>query len=315
MNNCELLTGSTILQAIEWANQILAKGEICSSKVETEIILGNVCQLRRIELYLMHDRQLDQQEVSRFSDLVYRRIDGEPLQYLTGVSEFYGRSFSVTPAVMIPRPETEMIVDLVRPFLEKRTGQEWHKEGLSQYSTKLNDYPVKFADIGTGSGVLSVTLTLEFPSVTCYATDISGSAIKVARENAKALSVENYRLYFLQGFLLDPLIDDGIFDLDLIVSNPPYIATKELDRLPKEIRSYEPQAAFDGGENGLEVFSQLINNISKCLKVGGMIVLEIGATQSSAVTHLMIASGVYESINTVKDYNGLDRFITAIYVG
>ena len=128
MNNCELLTGSTILQAIEWANQIMAKGEVFSSRVETERILGNVCQLSRIELYLMHDRQLDQLEVSRFSDLVSRRIDGEPLQYLTGVSEFYGRSFSVTPAVMIPRPETEMIVDLVRPFLEKRTGKEWHKE-------------------------------------------------------------------------------------------------------------------------------------------------------------------------------------------
>lgn len=294
MNEFECPTASTVLQAVDWAARKL------DGRVESEQLLGEVCASSRLELYLDHDRRLDPLESSRFSALVGRRMRGEPVQYLTGRTEFYGRGFEVSPAVLIPRPETEGLVDHVRPYLDKvRT-----------------DAPVRFADIGTGSGVLAVTLALECPFAQGYATDVSPGALAVARRNAQNLLGDRHnRITFMQGSLLAPLDARGSHALDLIVANPPYVTSREMDGLPEEVRGFEPRMALHGGEDGLDCHRALIGQAPGYLSAGGMIALEIGAGQSAAVARLMADRRAYGNVEIVKDYNGLDRIVSAIYVG
>ncbi len=319
MNEWECPAASTVLQAVEWAVRKLdGRPDQCGpegrnipagdggppdqcSRVESELLLGEVCASSRLELYLDHDRRLDTLESSRFSALVGRRLRGEPVQYLTGRTEFYGRAFEVSPAVLIPRPETEGLVDHVRPYLDGKA--------------RL-DAPVRFADIGTGSGVLAVTLALECPYAQGCATDVSDEALGVARGNAGRLLRDRLsRIVFMQGSLLAPLDAHAPHGLDLIVSNPPYVTSREMDGLPEEVHGYEPRLALHGGEDGLVCHRALVEQAPEYLNEGGMIALEIGAGQSAAVTRLMTDRRAYGNVEIVKDYNGLDRIVSAIYVG
>ncbi len=319
MKDFEFPPSLTFLQAVNWATRQLDSLSIPSSRVESELMLGKVCASSRLDLYLMRERRLDRLESSRFSTLVSRRMRGEPVQYLTGTTEFYGREFVVSPAVLIPRPETELIVDHVRPFLKDRVRHLSMEPAMNTGPRKTGETPfglsARFADIGTGSGVLAVTLALECPSVLGYATDVSEVALGIARKNAKCLLTDDRRLRFLRGSLLSPLKPWSIPGMDLIVSNPPYITTREMDRLPDEIRRFEPEIALDGGEDGLDFYRGLIDEAPGYLQKGGMIAVEIGTEQSVAVTRLMVDRGVYGSIRVVKDYNGFDRIVSAIYAG
>ena len=321
MNGFECPASSTVRQAVDWA-----AGKLSSranpgpgNRVESELLLGKVCASSRLELYLNHDRRLGLPESSRFSALVNRRIRGEPVQYITGSTEFYGREFVVSPAVLIPRPETEGLVDHVRPFLEAlrrgRTGEAAVCARPGKTGETRVGRSVRFADIGTGSGVLAVTLALECPSIRGYATDVSDEALGIARRNAESLLRDRCRITFARGSLLAPLNTPAIPALDLIVSNPPYVASREMDGLPEEIRKFEPRLALHGGEDGLECHRALIEEAPGYLRRGGMIALEIGAEQSRAVTRLMSDRRVYGNIEIVKDDNGLDRIVSAIYAG
>ena len=331
MNEFECPNATTVLQAVDWAARKLGgrsdhgSPADCGSladhgsrsdhgspadcgglpgRVESELLLGAVCASSRLDLYLDHDRQLDPLESSRFSALVGRRMRGEPIQYLTGRTEFYGRGFEVSPAVLIPRPETERLVDHARPYLD----------GLHRERT--GSPAVRFADIGTGSGVLAVTLALECPFARGYATDVSPGALEVARRNAENLLENRHsRITLMQGSLLAPLDALAPHALDLIVANPPYVTSREMDGLPEDVRGYEPRLALHGGEDGLECHRALIEQAPKYLNEGGMIALEIGAGQSAAVTRLMTDRRAYGNVEIVKDYNGLDRIVSAIYVG
>lgn len=325
MNEFECPTASTVFQAVDWATRKLdgrsdrdgpaghdvpafhtnpadCGGSPC--RIESELLLGEVCASSRLELYLDHDRRLDPQESSRFTALVDRRMRGEPVQYLTGRTEFYGRGFEVSPAVLIPRPETERLVDHVRPCLD------------GMRSERAGNTDVRFADIGTGSGVLAVTLALECPFAQGYATDVSDEALGIARGNAEnLLGARQSRITFVQGSLLAPLDRLAPHTLDLIVSNPPYVTSREMEGLPEEVRGYEPRLALHGGEDGLNCHRALIEQAPEYLNEGGMIALEIGAEQSAAVTRLMAERRAYGNVEIVKDYNGLDRIVSAIYVG
>lgn len=316
MNEFECPTAPTVLQAVDWAARKLdgRSGHGSSedyvgsaehvSRVESELLLGDVCASSRLELYLNHDRRLDPLESSRFSALIGRRMRGEPIQYLTGRTEYYGRVFEVSPAVLIPRPETERLVDHIRPYLDGV-----HRE-------RTGSPAVRYADIGTGSGVLAVTLALECPFVQGYATDVSPGALEVARRNADNLLGDRHsRITFMQGSLLAPLDARGPHALDLIVANPPYVASREMDGLPEEVRGYEPRLALHGGEGGLDYHRALIAQAPGYLRAGGMIALEIGAEQSAAVVRFMAERRAYGNVEIVKDYNGLDRIVSAIYVG
>ena len=346
MNRFECPAGSTVLQAVDRAARAvraaragqadlagqadqagqadctLDGGTYPAGRVESELLLGAVCASSRLALYLDHDRRLDPLESSRFSALVSRRMRGEPVQYLTGRAEFYGREFLVSPAVLIPRPETERLVDHVRPFLDGlrrgRTGTPFGharpgKNG--QAGEARSDATVRFADIGTGSGVLAVTLALECPSAQGLATDVSREALEVAQRNAGRLLRGRRRIAFARGSLLAPLDAPSIPPLDLIVSNPPYVASGEMDGLPEEIRAFEPRLALHGGEDGLACYRELIDRAPAYLKKGGMIALEIGAELSAPVIRMMADRRVYGNMKTVKDYNGLDRIVSAVHVG
>lgn len=328
MNAFECPTATTVLQAVDWAARKLdgrpghdcaaghggRPGHDCAadhggpvdhvSRVESELLLGEVCASSRLELYLDHDRRLDLLESSRFSALIGRRVRGEPVQYLTGRTEFYGRGFEVSPAVLIPRPETERLIDHVRPCLD------------GVHRARGGSQAVRFADIGTGSGVLAVTLALECPFAQGYAADVSPGALEVARRNAEnLLGARHSRITFMQGSLLAPLDARGPHTLDLIVANPPYVASREMDGLPEEVRGYEPRLALHGGEDGLDYHRELIAQAPGYLRAGGMIALEIGAGQSAAAARLMADRRAYGNVEIVKDYNGLDRIVSAIYVG
>ncbi len=321
MSRFECPASSTVLQAVDWAARKLDSRAIPGpgSRVESELLLGKACASSRLELYLNHDRRLDLPESSRFSALVNRRMGGEPVQYLMGSTEFYGREFAVSPAVLIPRPETEGLVDHVRSFLDecrrRRTGEAAVRARPRKAVETRYGGPVRFADIGTGAGVLAVTLALECPSVQGYATDVSDEALGIARRNAESLLGDRCRIIFKQGSLLAPLKAPSIPALDLIVSNPPYVTSREMDGLPEEIRRFEPRLALHGGDDGLACYRALIEQAPGCLRKGGMIALEIGAEQSGAVTRLMADRRVYGNMKIVKDYNGLDRIVSAIYVG
>ena len=321
MNGFECPASSTVLQAVDWAARKLDSrtNPGPASRVESELLLGKVCSASRLELYLNHDRRLDLPESSRFSALVNRRMRGEPVQYLTGSTEFYGREFVVSPAVLIPRPETEGLVDHVRSFLHelsrRKTGEAARRAGPRKTGEPRFGGPVRFADVGTGAGVLAVTLALECPFAEGYATDVSNEALGIARRNAKSLLVDRCRITFERGSLLAPLKAPSVPALDLIVSNPPYVTSREMDGLPEEIRRFEPRLALHGGEDGLACYRALIEQAPGCLKKGGMIALEIGAEQSGAVTRLVADRRVYGNMKIVKDYNGLDRIVSAIYVG
>lgn len=320
MNGFECPASSTVLQAVDWAVRKLDSRANHASRVESELLLGKVCASSRLDLYLNHDRRLDLLESSRFSALIDRRMRGEPVQYLTGSAEFYGREFAVSPAVLIPRPETERLVDHLRPFLDalrrRRTGEAARRARPRKAGETRFGGPVRFADIGTGAGVLAVTLALECPFAQVYATDVSDGALGIARKNAENLLPDRRgRITFRQGSLLAPLNAPSAPALDLIVSNPPYVASGEMDGLPEEIRDFEPRLALHGGEDGLECHRALIEQAPRYLNKGGMIALEIGAEQSGEVTRLMTGSRVYGNVKIVKDYNGLDRVVSAIYAG
>ena len=319
MNRFECPAALTVPQAVDWAARKLNGRSNPASRVESEILLGKVCASSRLALYLDHARRLDILETCRFSALVNRRMRGEPVQYLTGSAEFYGREFQVSPAVLIPRPETERMVDHVRPFLDGIRRVPIGNPGMRARARKTggtpSDRPVHFADVGTGSGVLAVTLALECPSVRGYATDVSDEALGIARRNAGRLLRDRSRIAFARGSLLAPLNGSSIPALDLIVSNPPYVASREMDSLPDEIRAFEPRLALHGGEDGLACYRELIDQAPAYLKKGGMIALEIGAEQSAAVTRLLTDRRVFGNTKIVKDYNGLDRIVSAIHVG
>ena len=321
MNGFECPASSTVLQAVDWATRRLDSrtNPGPGSRIESELLLGKVCASSRLELYLNHDRRLDLPESSRFSALVNRRMRGEPVQYLTGSTEFYGREFVVSPAVLIPRPETERLVDHVRPFLDERRRQRTGEAAMHAAPRKTGEprfgSPARFVDVGTGAGVLAVTLALECPSVQGYATDVSGEALGIARKNAESLLGDRCRITFVRGSLLAPLKAPSIPALDLIVSNPPYVTSREMDDLPEEIGRFEPRLALHGGEDGLECYRTLIEQAPWYLKKGGMIALETGAELSGAVTRLMADRRVYGNMKIVKDYNGLNRIVSAIYVG
>ena len=334
MNRFECPAGSTVLQAVDRAARAIHSARTDQAdpqhdgrtnpagRVESEILLGKVCASSRLALYLDHDRRLDPMESSRFSALVSRRMGGEPVQYLTGSAEFYGREFLVSPAVLIPRPETEQLVDHVLPYLDGLCRGRTVKllkqirdgrPGLT--GDRRTDAPVRFADIGTGSGGLAVTLAAECPSVQGYATDVSGKALGIARRNAGRLLRGPRRITFAQGSLFAPLNAPAIPALDLIVSNPPYVTSREMDGLPGEIRGFEPRLALHGGEDGLAYFRKLVDQAPAYLKKGGMIALEIGAEQSAPLIRLMTDRRVYKNMKIVKDYNGLNRIVSAVHVG
>jgi release factor glutamine methyltransferase len=273
----------TVRTVLGWTTEYLAKRGIDSPRLTAEMLLAHALRLSRVYLYTDLDRPLVKAERAGFRSLIERRAAGEPTHYLIGAREFYNRSFAVDPRVLIPRPETELLVESVLRAVPK-------------------DRSSQLLDVCTGSGCIAVSLAAERPQASVWATELSTDACEVARANALANKVDG-RIKVLQGDLFEPLAPGVRFDA--VVSNPPYVSSGEIAGLSAEVRR-EPLTALDGGADGLALLRRIIAGAGSRLKPGGLLALEIGEKQGEAVLDLLRRAG-YANARIEKDLARLDR--------
>jgi release factor glutamine methyltransferase len=276
--------------AITEGARLLAAAGLDSARLDAEVLLSHALGIDKTELYLAIDAPLNLDGQRRYRDLLLRRERREPVAYITGRKEFWSLDFIVTPDVLIPRPETELLVEVA----------------LERSKACAERSQLKILDLGTGSGAIAVSLARELPEARLTSVDISPAALAVACRNGERQHVAN-RISFGRGDLFEVVC--GTFDL--IVANPPYVRRAELARLPPEIREWEPVGALDGGVDGLDFYRRIIAEAHRYLVTGGHLILEIGADMGAAVTELFTRAGCYESSCVYQDYAGKDRIIAA----
>ena len=276
----------------------LREAHVPSFTLAAELLLLHVLCRDRTLLYAHPEERVSPADAERFFALVARRANGEPTQHLTGKQEFWGLEFEVTRDVLIPRPETEHVIEVSLDRLAVRELSAGRKQTLSGEGLQI-------ADIGTGSGCIAIALAKELPAAAIYATDISRPALAVAQRNAARQNVANL-VRFSEGNLLD-----GIAPLlDLIVSNPPYIGRREAVSLMREVRDHEPEIALYGGEEGYEFYADLITQSAVHLKPTGLLVLELGHNSLPAVQPLLDAAA-WTNVAVTNDLAGIPRVIAA----
>ena len=280
---------NSIAEILTAAKIRLEAGGIENPRLDAEILLAHVLNCRRLTLYVDSDKILSLESVLKFNELINRRLEGIPVAYLTGKKDFMGLSFAVNQNVLIPRPETEILTEFVGEYL-RGLGRE-----------------VNFADLGVGSGAIAVSILKFVKTARAAAVDISNEALEVAKFNATKFHVED-RIKFYCGDLFEPL-EGQIFNA--IVSNPPYIPTCELKTLQTEVKS-EPQVALDGGEDGLEFYRRIISDAPRFLADGGLLAVEIGINQASAVRKLF-EQEIFVDVTILKDLAGIERVAAGIF--
>jgi release factor glutamine methyltransferase len=273
----------TVRRVLGWTTQHFEKLGLDSPRLTAELLLAHVLHTSRVRLYTDLDRPLEAGELAAYRGLIARRAAGEPTSYLTGTREFYGRTFAVDPRVLVPRPETELLVEAVLQAVPR-------------------DAEIRVLDLCTGSGCVGITLALERPRARVLATDTSPGAVEVARANAAALGPAD-RFEARLGDLLAPV--EGEPPFDVVVANPPYVPTGELPTLSPEVRR-EPPLALDGGADGLDVVRRIAEEAPRRLVPGGLLALEIGDGQGPAVHSLLEAAG-YGSVRIERDLARHDR--------
>jgi len=278
----------TVLEVLQSTTGYFQKRNIDSPRLNAEHLLAHVLSRKRMELYLDFDRQVRESELAPLRELVKRRGSGEPLQHLLGTVEFCGRSFRCDKRALVPRPETEQLVELLIS----------HVKSEIAYSRMI--------DVGTGSGVIALTLAAEFPKAEIVGVDISDDALMLARENAERLKLAD-RVLFLRSNLLESIQPD----FDLIVANLPYVSADDRENLSREVL-HDPEVALFAGSRGDELMRQLIEDAPSWLRPGGMLAMEIGLGQSETLV-AALAEKNYRDILTEKDYSGVIRFLFARY--
>ncbi len=281
--------GKSVLDVINATTAFFQQKGVDSPRLTIELMLAHALRKKRLDLYLEFERVLDEPTLTTLREMVKRRGAGEPLQYILGKVEFHGLEFAVDKRVLIPRPETELLVEEVAAGC-KEAG------------------PVRILDIGTGSGCIAVTLAVLLPSAAITATDRSAAALELARANAARHGVTG-RVEIVESDLFSTLTGR---QFDWIVSNPPYIPSSQANTLAREIRDYEPLEALFAGEDGLAVIRRIIAGAPPFLSAGGRVALEIGAGQSGAVQELFLEAQ-YQVAKVVKDYDNYDRLIIALH--
>jgi release factor glutamine methyltransferase len=282
----------------------LREKQVPSYTLAAELLLLHVLGRDRAWLYAHPEESLNSQELDKFLSLISRRGNGEPTQHLTGKQEFWSLEFEVTPDVLIPRPETEHLIEVALDRLALRE----LRVGRAQ---KTNGEGFLIADIGTGSGCLAIALAKELPAAKIYATDISPAALAVARRNAERHGVAG-RIHFLESDLARPLATECANEstFDLIVSNPPYIPRRDANTLACEVREHEPAIALYGGEEGYELYAELIALAERHLKPGSIFVAELGHDSLPAVQPLLDARQ-WTAVGVSNDLAGIPRVIAA----
>jgi len=278
----------TILEILQWTVEYFKQHKIDNPRLTAEILLAQILRKDRMYLYVHFDQPLEQEEREQFKALIRQRIQGVPTQYLTGKQEFWSLEFQVAPGVLIPRPETEHLVEATLN-LSKQFPQP------------------AIVDIGTGCGAIAISLKKELPHASVHAGDFSATALAIATKNGNTLLENGSNVSFFQGDLFAPF--QGM-TFDLIVSNPPYISAKEYATLAPEVRDHEPKQALYAGEEGLDVYHRLITEAPSYLTSNGYVLVEIGCGQKDAVVDIF-QKNEFVIQEIMKDYAGIDRVLVA----
>ncbi|MGC2538104.1 MAG: peptide chain release factor N(5)-glutamine methyltransferase [Candidatus Sulfotelmatobacter sp.] len=271
------------------AIKTLAAENVPSARMNAELLLMFTLECDRAYLYAHPERDLTSDEITRYADILSERARGVPAQYITGHQEFWGIDLIVTPAVLIPRPETEHVIETVLACVGR---------------TLLSASPFRLIDVGTGSGCIALALTKELPQAEIHATDVSSAALEIARANAARHQLQSH-IHFREADLLTGVDNDSF---DFIVSNPPYVGESEEDQVQLEVRKFEPRNAVFAGPTGVEVIARLIPQAHAALRVGGWLVMEISGTIVEATKQLLTG---WEEIQIVTDLQGIPRVVAA----
>ena len=271
----------------------LRAAKVPSDALAAELLLMHALGRDRTWLYSYPETPLEPAATLKYFALIARRAAGEPTQYLTGKQEFWGLEFEVNPAVLIPRPETEHVIEVA----------------LERLGARGTAPPLRIADVGTGSGCIAVALARELPQAELFGTDISAAALEVAARNAARHGVSD-RIHFINCDLLSGVADSET-QFDLIVSNPPYVARDDAGQLQREVREHEPAEALFGGPTGVEIYSRLIAEAGPLLRIGGILVLELGYNSAPHVSTLLTPHLGWNNVKIANDLAGIPRVIAA----
>ena len=283
----------TVLELLNGSTSTLKNHQIESPRLNAELFLARSLNLSREGLYRNFYSQLKEGEKEALEKMIQRRISGEPLQYILGHQEFWSIDFKVDPRVLIPRPETELLVE----------------QGLLILSENSFKRIPSVLEIGTGCGAIAIALAKEVKSIFLVATDISRDALVLAKENAKSAGVQ-HQIKFVNGDLFGPLRSSKEKEpFDLILSNPPYIHRLEIHALAKEVRDFEPVIALDGGEDGLEFYRRILTPASFYLREGGWLLLEVGQGQGEKVAEQIERNGTFLKPQILPDLSGIERVV------
>jgi release factor glutamine methyltransferase len=278
----------TLQSILVEGERLLQRLGIDSPSLSVQLLCASVLGTDRLGVLIDRGRMLSSEQWAAAWELVLRRAQGEPVSYILGIKEFYGQEFEVAPPVLVPRPETELLVELADALMP-------------------HDLPFTFADLGTGSGVLAVMMALLRSRSRGAAVDKSIGALRIARANAMRHGVGT-RITFLLGDFCSPLKTEGF---DLLLANPPYLSEEEHGRVSKEVSGYEPRQALCSGPSGMECIEAIVRQAHRVLRVGGILAMEIGSGQGSATKSILEAKGCYEQITSHQDLAGRDRVVTA----
>lgn len=283
----------TILKLLQWTTAYFTSHHIEQPRAAAEILLAHSLGVGRVDLYIQYDRPVEPRELGVFKELIQRRLQREPVAYIVGEKGFWSLDLKVTPDVLIPRPETEVLVEAALSIIPPATSPR----------------PFEVLDLGTGSGAIVLALARERSGHRFYAVDNSQKALAVAQDNTRRYGLEA-AVTFLLGDWFDAVGDrHGCFDL--IVSNPPYISSPDLERLPLEVSQYEPREALDGGPDGLDAIRLIIERAAAHMSPGGWLLFEIGYDQRASVETLLAASTSYADMAVIRDHSGFDRVVRA----
>ncbi len=281
----------TIQKLLNWVTEYLTQKGVDAPRLSTELLLSHVLGLKRIELYTQYNKVVPQEQLTRLHGLVKRAGEQEPVAYLVGRTEFYSIEFEVTPDCLIPRPETELLVQRSIELLRQRTG------------------PQTVCDLCTGCGIIAVAIAKNVPGAKVIATDISEPALALAAKNVEKHKLGE-RIELRRGDLFEPLVPQ--LDLfDVIACNPPYVTAAEYEALDRNVKEYEPRIALYAGQDGLNLYHKIAEKANQFLMPDGLLLLEIGYQQGPAVQKLLEQTGFFTHIRIDKDLQGHDRIVVA----
>ena len=280
----------TVLEAINLSTDFLAKKNIESPRINSEHLLAHVLNCKRLDLYLSFDRPLKEEEIDMYRELIRRRGKAEPLQYIIGSVEFFGLEFMINKSVLIPRPETEILVEKIIECCDR-------------------NIPIKILDVGTGSGNIAVSLAKNLPCCSVVAIDISEDALETASENSLLNNTDKQIVFKKYDFMNENNLEQDSFDL--IVSNPPYVSAEEFPSLRPELKVYEPRIALTDNGDGLNFYRSIAATAKILLKTKGKIFFEVGEGQAENVKNILLQNN-FSEIGIFKDYSNIDRVIKGV---